>query len=70
MDKDIAKRLMEDLIALSDPINAATQLTKEIENIEEQKELRRGLARVMSEIYDLMMPIIRQFPDLDPDKER
>lgn len=69
MNRDVAERMMEDLLSLSGPINSVTHLTKQIENIDEQQEIRRRLAGIMSEVYDLMMPIIRQFPDLDPDKE-
>jgi len=34
----------------------------------EQKQLRRCLGELMNANFDLMLPIIRAHPDLDPDK--
>lgn len=69
MDKKIAELLMKDLLALSEPLNSATTLTDQISNKDEQAALRRGIGELMGRIYtDLIIPIIKQYPDLDPDK--
>ena len=68
MERNIAERLMENLLALSEPINSATLLTMRMSDTTEQKDFRKGIAAVMSAVYDLMMLIIREYPDLDPDK--
>ena len=70
MKRDIANQLMELLSDLGEPLNRAAQLIEQIEEEEERKKFREGIAGVMAHIYtDLEFPIIRQFPELDPDKE-
>jgi hypothetical protein len=68
MKIDEASKLMEYLLALSEPLNNATELTKSINDPEEAKEVRRRLAGIMSSVYEAMLPIIREYPELDPDK--
>jgi len=68
MERDIAERLMKHLLTLSEPINSATLLTKRMSDTTEQREFRKRIAAVMSGVYDLMILIIREYPDLDPDK--
>ena len=70
MDRAIAEQLMQKYLELSEPLNLATDLTDRIENKEEKELIRRGIGTVMAKIYiDLMRPIIRQYPDLDPDRD-
>ena len=41
----------------------------ELPDVDEQKLIRRGLAKLMGPLFtDLQMHVIRQYPDLDPDK--
>lgn len=69
MERGVAEQLMKELLALSGPLNTATSLTNQISSKEEQAVMRRGLGELMNTIYaDLMRPIIRQYPDLDPDR--
>lgn len=69
MDRGVAEQLMKELLALTAPLNAATSLTSQITSKEEQTVIRRGLGELMNTIYaDLMRPIIKQYPDLDPDR--
>jgi hypothetical protein len=70
MDRSIAEQLMQCYLALDGPLNSATILSDSIENQEEKSLVRRGVASVTAKIFiDLMRPIIRQYPDLDPDKD-
>ena len=70
MERSIAEKLMKDLMALTDPLNSATEVTTQIADKEEQASFRRSIAEIMNTVYvDLMRPIIKQFPDLNPDKE-
>ena len=58
------------LFSLDGPLHTATELTSEIEDENERKLIRKGIGEIGGRIYtDLMRPIIRQYPDLDPDKE-
>jgi hypothetical protein len=69
MERSTAEQLMELLLALDDPLNKATELTKEIADPAEQKAVRRGIGEITTLAYtNLIRPIVRQFPDLDPDK--
>ena len=69
MDKKVAKSLMASFFAMSEPLNAASDLIDEIDDMAEQKTFREGVGRIMGSLYtDLMVPIIRQYPDLDPDR--
>lgn len=68
MDRRVAEQLMKAFFDLSEPLNAATSLTSQIDGKEEQAAFRKGIGEIMNIAYvDLMRPIIRQYPDLDPD---
>ena len=70
MDRAIAERLMQCYLALDGPLNSAAIISEKIEPKEERSLVRRGIAEVTTKIFvDLMRPIIRQYPDLDPDRE-
>ena len=50
-------------------LNQATCIVSELPDVDEQKLIRRGLAKLMGPLFtDLQMHVIRQYPDLDPDK--
>ena len=69
MDRNVAELLMSNLLALDEPLNSSATLVNQIPNKEEQKEFRRGIGEIVGRIYtDLMLPIIKQYPDLDPEK--
>jgi hypothetical protein len=71
MDKEIARKLIEFAVALDKPLNEATALTAQISDVEERKTMRRGIAAVTGAAYsELIRPILREFPDLDPDPEQ
>ncbi len=50
---------------------AMNNVASEIENVpgeDEKRLLRRGIGNLIGLAYtDLMLPIIRQYPELDPD---
>jgi hypothetical protein len=69
MERAIAEQLMKLLLALDGPLNSATELTDMITDPEERKAVRRSIGELTSQAYtDLIRPIVRQFPDLDPEK--
>ena len=71
MERAIAKQLMRTLAAMNEQLNSATSLTAQIDSKDEQESLRRAIGNVVQMIYiDLMRPVIRQYPDLDPDRQR
>lgn len=67
--KDSAEALMTKLLELSQAMDRVCSLIDQLESEEEKKELRRGMSGMLADVYtELMLPIIRQFPELDPDK--
>lgn len=69
MDRSIAEQLMKSLLELDAPLNRATELTEKIADPEERKAVRRGIGELTLRAYtDLIRPIVRQYPDLDPEK--
>lgn len=71
MDKTTANSLMKEMLALSQHIDEAGELTKQIIDENERYVIRKGIADVAGIVYtDIMMPLIRQYPELDPDKDK
>jgi len=69
VEKEIAKKLMELFLSLEKPLNKATDLTSKINDVIEKKAVRKVIGEITGRIYtDFMMPVIKQYPDLDPDK--
>jgi hypothetical protein len=69
MERPIAEQLIELLLALDGPLNKATELTEKITDLEERNAVRRGIGEITLRAYtDLIRPIVRQYPDLDPEK--
>ncbi len=68
MNKELATDLMADLLALDASMNSVVERIKLIENQDENDSLKQAIYKVIGDVYcDLMRPIIRQYPDLDPD---
>ena len=71
MDRDTAEKLVAIWHRLDDCLNEATVLIGTIADAEEQRRLRRPVGEMMQSAWvDLMLPIFREFPDLDPDETR
>jgi hypothetical protein len=48
-----------------------TELTRQIADTEERRIIHRGLGEVAAHIYtEVMIPIVRQYPDLDPIRDK
>jgi hypothetical protein len=69
MDRAVAEELIRLVKALDGSLNAATEATAKIADPEERKAVRRAIAEIIVKAdEDLIRPIVRQYPDLDPDK--
>lgn len=67
MKRETAERLLNALQGIS--FDEATMLTYEITDDAERRLFRKALADAMQILgVDLTMHIVRQYPDLDPDK--
>lgn len=70
MDKNLAEQLMKKLKELDAPFDDATDLVDEITDDAERLRFRKELGELAGNVYvKLMVPIFRQYPDLDPDKD-
>ncbi len=70
MDRQTAEEIIQVLVQLDSHFSRASELTRRIEDQNEQLEIRQGLGDVIGRVYtEIMMPILRQYPDLDPDRK-
>lgn len=54
---------------LNQVTNRQAHLIELIEDESERKIFRRAIVTLFADVYDkLMLPVIREFPDLDPDQ--
>lgn len=70
MKRETATALMDAMAGLDPAFNELTKLTYQIEDETERKTVRRHIAEAMHLMgYEMVMHIVRQYPDLDPDKK-
>jgi hypothetical protein len=69
MDRPTAEKLAAALAKLDAQFNEVVGVVETIEDVAEKKELRRALGESMTASLDALWPLIRQYPDLDPDKD-
>jgi len=50
-------------------MNEVVSIVETIEDAAEKKVLRHALGETMCASFDVLWPLIRQYPDLDPDKD-
>lgn len=69
MRREIAITLLESLQKLGPGVDRVFDLTEQIEDEAERIAFRQHLAEAIHALgYELVMHIVRQYPDLDPDK--
>ncbi|HCM1914386.1 TPA: nuclear receptor NHR-99 [Salmonella enterica subsp. salamae serovar 28:r:e,n,z15] len=70
MNKNIASNIMASLMRLNDSTNDVIYEIEKIDDNENKKIFRRAIAGIVLMIdSELMQPIIKEYPDLDPDKD-
>ncbi|WP_020177445.1 hypothetical protein [Methylopila sp. M107] len=70
MTREQAQALINAIVALDTPFEAVEAALAALETKVERDELRRAFGNVMGLIYtDVMIPAIRQYPELDPDRD-
>ncbi|WP_119301732.1 hypothetical protein [Dongia deserti] len=68
MDRDLAQRIVNAITNLSPPFNALDSLSQQISDPDEARAFRLALGEVMGMTLALLRPVIKKFPDLDPDR--
>jgi hypothetical protein len=67
MERKLAEQLIKHFLALDKPLNDAAQLVETIDDATLQRKLKGAIADVVLSVFtDLIRPIVRQYPDLDP----
>lgn len=68
MDRDEAQERMQVAQEINFLLNNAAELANSIADEDLQKQMKWALGQAMGKIYlDLMRPVVKQFPELDPD---
>ena len=71
MDRVTAEKLISIWRRILELLSEANVLARAIPEEKDQKELRRALAQQMASItVDLLLPILRAYPDLDTNEEK
>ena len=68
MTKDVAEGVMRQLMSIAPHFNGLTELSDKMDSTEEAQEVRRSLAAMFAAMDEIMRPIVRAYPELDPDK--
>lgn len=65
MNKELSQKVMHEFNAISKNFNVLTELSFEIDDLEEQKQFRKNLSQMYGKLYiDIIMPIEDDFPEL------
>ena len=70
MDRAVAEMLIAELDKFSEPINNLSALSDKLGDKIAGETMRRHLGTIMFEVEDIWRPIVREFPDLDPETSR
>lgn len=69
MDRETAGEVMKLLKSLDPIFHEIGKKSRNIDDEDEQVDFRMRLGKVVGDIYtDLMLPIIKEYPELDPDR--
>jgi hypothetical protein len=70
MDKELAKLIMDDLVALDRSLNSVVERVEVMEVQAERDLFKQAIYKIIGDVYcELMRPIIREYPDMDPDEK-
>lgn len=70
MDEENARDLVKKILVVSGQINEMIESTNQLKDDQERRFYIRKIAEMMDVLFfGIMGPIIKEYPDLDPDKE-
>lgn len=67
MNRALAVDILAAIQAAEAHLDVLSALSEKMENDDDRRKFRRGLADIMIGYIDLMADVVRQYPDLDPD---
>jgi hypothetical protein len=70
MRREVADKIIAIVKQHDEVLNDLTILTEDIDDEAERKEVRRALAELCFDMHEkITLEIVKQYPDLHPDKE-
>ena len=70
MERRLAEKVIEAAMSSGEKLDKLALLAAEMTNETERNRFRKSIGEIMGSIYsDIMMPVIAQYPDLDPDRD-
>ena len=71
MEKMVAEALMKSLLEFGNSMDRVGLVIERIDDDRERAQFRTHIATTMGSLYgDFMRPIIKQYPELDPDGDK
>jgi hypothetical protein len=70
MDRQTAEKLAQALVAHDAHVNSICEIVETIPDAAERKELRRAIGAIFEGSFDVLLPVMRQYPEFDPDKDK
>jgi hypothetical protein len=68
MEKALAEVILQSVLSLSKTFNDLDPIVREIKDPEERRRLLVCLGTVMAELStEIIFPIVKQYPEMDPD---
>jgi hypothetical protein len=67
MDKSVASKVVDAILALERQLSALDVLSDKITDDQERREFRRRLASMIVAYTDMLISVIEEYPELDPD---
>ncbi|MBM3646554.1 MAG: hypothetical protein FJX11_02060 [Alphaproteobacteria bacterium] len=68
MDKSVAAHFVDAILALERDLTVLDELSHEVADSGERKAIRKSLAQIIVMYTDMLISVIDQHPDLDPDR--
>ena len=71
MDKDAAEVILKSVLSLGERINDLERVVRDVKDVDERERLLKCLGVVMAELNaGIVLPIVSQYPDMDPDEPK
>ena len=71
MEKDLAHLILKTVLSLGRAFDDLDPIVREVKDDNERRRLLKCLGLVMAELNaEIVMPIINQYPEMDPDRPK
>jgi hypothetical protein len=71
MRRDVAEKILGDMKRIDEIVGELAVASHEIDDVDVKKKIRRALIVLVFEFHkEITLEIVKQFPDLQPDKQQ